>query len=158
MRNLREWLGAHRHWKGREQQRHLTMMLRGFYQYFALHHHSRKLSWIRREILRGPGHNTQQLSDLTLVLMGGLKMQNTDQERQMPTGGMEEAAPGREMPTGGMEEAAPGGRMPAGSIEQPGVGTPSGGADAAWAATMVLLATAIPPVLTLFSDNKSPKW
>jgi hypothetical protein len=28
----------------------------------------------------------------------------------------------------------------------------------AWAATMVLLATAIPPVLALFSDNKSPRW
>ena len=40
----REWLLRHRHWKRREQQHHLTMMLRGFYQYFALHHCDRKLS------------------------------------------------------------------------------------------------------------------
>jgi group II intron reverse transcriptase/maturase len=33
----REWLLAHRHWKRREQQHHLMVMLRGFYQYFALH-------------------------------------------------------------------------------------------------------------------------
>lgn len=49
---VREWLEGHRHRKRHEQQRHLTMMLRGFYQYFALHHCSRKLSWIRLEILR----------------------------------------------------------------------------------------------------------
>src|ERR1700730_10357873 len=34
----REWLLGHRHWKRRQQQQHLTVMLRGFYQYFALHH------------------------------------------------------------------------------------------------------------------------
>ena len=48
----REWLLEHRHWKRREQQQHLTVMLRGFYQYFALHHCDRKLSWIRHEIQR----------------------------------------------------------------------------------------------------------
>ena len=45
----REWLLKHRHWKRREQQHHLSVMLRGFYQYFALHHCGDKLSWIRRE-------------------------------------------------------------------------------------------------------------
>ncbi len=34
----REWLHKHRHWKKREQQHHLSVMLRGFYQYFGLHH------------------------------------------------------------------------------------------------------------------------
>jgi group II intron reverse transcriptase/maturase len=48
----REWLMRHRHWKEREQQHHLCAMLRGFYQYFALHHCSRKLSWIRYEVQR----------------------------------------------------------------------------------------------------------
>jgi hypothetical protein len=48
----REWLMGHRHWKEREQQHHLCAMLRGFYQYFALHHCSRKLSWIRYEVQR----------------------------------------------------------------------------------------------------------
>jgi hypothetical protein len=31
----REWLLGHRHWKRRQQQQHLTVMLRGFYQSFA---------------------------------------------------------------------------------------------------------------------------
>jgi hypothetical protein len=57
---VREWLERHRHWKRHEQQHHLTMMLRGFYQYFALHHCSRKLSWIRQEILRQWKHALQR--------------------------------------------------------------------------------------------------
>jgi len=57
---VREWLGEHRHRTRREQQRHLTMMLRGFYQYFALHHCSRKLSWIRYEVLRQWKHALQR--------------------------------------------------------------------------------------------------
>jgi RNA-directed DNA polymerase len=48
----REWLLEHRHWKRREQQQHLTVMLRGFYQYFALHHCDRRLSWIRHQTQR----------------------------------------------------------------------------------------------------------
>ena len=35
-------------------------MLRGFYQYFALHHCERKLSWIRYEILRQWKHALQR--------------------------------------------------------------------------------------------------
>jgi len=46
----REWLKGHRHWKRRDQQRQLTTMLRGFYQYFGLHHCQRKLDVIRREV------------------------------------------------------------------------------------------------------------
>ena len=56
----REWLLAHRHWKRREQQHYLMVMLRGFYQYFALHHCERKLSWIRYEILRQWKHALQR--------------------------------------------------------------------------------------------------
>ena len=56
----REWLLAHRHWKRREQQHYLTVMLRGFYQYFALHHCERKLSLIRYEILRQWKHALQR--------------------------------------------------------------------------------------------------
>jgi len=48
----REWIMAHRHWRRWEQQQHLTKMLRGFYQYFALHHCERKLSWIRQQVQR----------------------------------------------------------------------------------------------------------
>lgn len=48
--NTREWLKRHMHWKRRDQQRHLTTMLRGFYQYFALHHCKPTLDRIRREV------------------------------------------------------------------------------------------------------------
>jgi len=46
----REWLVRHMHWKRRDQQRHLHVMLTGFYQYFGLHHCQRKLEWIRKEV------------------------------------------------------------------------------------------------------------
>jgi len=48
----REWIFKHRHWRRWEQQLHLTRMLRGFYQYFALHHCERKLSWVRQQVQR----------------------------------------------------------------------------------------------------------
>jgi group II intron reverse transcriptase/maturase len=50
--STKDWLKSHRHWKRRDQQRHLTMMLRGFYQYFALHHCKPKLDWVRCEVQR----------------------------------------------------------------------------------------------------------
>lgn len=46
----KEWLSEHRHWKRRDQQRQLTMMLRGFYQYFGLHHCKPRLDAIRHEL------------------------------------------------------------------------------------------------------------
>jgi RNA-directed DNA polymerase len=48
----REWIFQHRHWRRWEQQQHLTRMLRGFYQYFALHHCERRLSWVRQQVQR----------------------------------------------------------------------------------------------------------
>ena len=48
----KDWLKSHRHWKRRDQQRHLPMLLRGFYQYFALHHCKPKLDWVRCEVQR----------------------------------------------------------------------------------------------------------
>jgi group II intron reverse transcriptase/maturase len=50
--STKEWLKSHRHWKRRDQQRQLTMMLGGFYQYFALHHCKPKLDWVRCEVQR----------------------------------------------------------------------------------------------------------
>jgi RNA-directed DNA polymerase len=46
----KKWLAEHRHWKRRDQQRQLTMMLRGFYQYFALPHCKPKLDVVRHEV------------------------------------------------------------------------------------------------------------
>src|SRR6516164_8237610 len=48
----REWILKHRHWRRWEQQEHLTKMLRGFYQYFGLHHCERKLKWVRQQVQR----------------------------------------------------------------------------------------------------------
>src|SRR5438046_298122 len=47
----KEWLSDHRHWKRRDQQRQLTTMLRGFFQYFGLHHLKRRLDSERHEVL-----------------------------------------------------------------------------------------------------------
>ena len=48
----KEWLKQHMHWKRQDQQKQLTMMLRGFYQYFGLHHCKPKLDRTRREVER----------------------------------------------------------------------------------------------------------
>ena len=44
-----EWLKVHMHWKRRDQQKQLTIRLRGFYQYFSLHHCQPKLEWVLEE-------------------------------------------------------------------------------------------------------------
>src|SRR5437899_11896834 len=48
----KQWLSRHRHWKRRDQQKQLVMMLRGFYQYFGLHHCKPKLDGVRHEVQR----------------------------------------------------------------------------------------------------------
>jgi len=48
----REWILHNRHWRRGEQQEHLTKMLRGFYQYFGLHHCEPKLNWVRQQVQR----------------------------------------------------------------------------------------------------------
>jgi group II intron reverse transcriptase/maturase len=46
----KEWLRGHRHWKLRDQQRQLTTMLRGFYQYFWFPHCGPRLKVVRNEV------------------------------------------------------------------------------------------------------------
>ena len=48
---VHEWLTGHMHWKRRDQQKQLTLMLNGFYQYFALYHCKSKLDSIRWEVV-----------------------------------------------------------------------------------------------------------
>jgi RNA-directed DNA polymerase len=50
--STKEWLSKHIHWKRRDQQRHLTMMLKGFYQYYSLHHCKRELDNVQSEVVR----------------------------------------------------------------------------------------------------------
>jgi RNA-directed DNA polymerase len=45
--NAKQWLKAHMHLEKRSQQRHLTAMLRGVYQYFGLYHCTAKLDGLR---------------------------------------------------------------------------------------------------------------
>jgi hypothetical protein len=47
-----EWILHNRHWRRWEQQQYLQRMLRGFYQYFGLHHCERKLNWVRQQVQR----------------------------------------------------------------------------------------------------------
>ncbi|GAB6172401.1 group II intron reverse transcriptase/maturase [Paradesulfitobacterium aromaticivorans] len=45
------WLKGHMHWKRRDQQKQLTSMLQGFYQYFSLYHCKPKLDYVRNEVV-----------------------------------------------------------------------------------------------------------
>lgn len=47
----KEWITRHLHWKKRDQQRQLRLMLQGFYQYFGLNHCGPKLAWVRHEVV-----------------------------------------------------------------------------------------------------------
>ncbi|WP_269751023.1 group II intron reverse transcriptase/maturase [Paenactinomyces guangxiensis] len=49
---VHQWLKKHSRWKRRDQQKHLTTMLKGFYQYFSLYHCLPKLNYIFREVQR----------------------------------------------------------------------------------------------------------
>ena len=60
--NTKEWLKKHIHWKRRDQQRHLTMMLRGFYQYYSLYHCKAKLDKVHCEVQHQWRHSIKRRS------------------------------------------------------------------------------------------------
>src|SRR5260221_1719675 len=45
----KKWLSKHRHWKRRDQQKQILMMVRGFFQDFWLQHCKTKHDRIRRD-------------------------------------------------------------------------------------------------------------
>ena len=47
---VKQWLKEHRHWSPRDQQKYLSSMLRGFYQYFGLYHCTPKLGYVLGEV------------------------------------------------------------------------------------------------------------
>jgi RNA-directed DNA polymerase len=47
---VKAWLRDYLHAKRLDQQRHLSVMLLGFYQYFSLAHSQPKLKWVRHEV------------------------------------------------------------------------------------------------------------
>lgn len=46
-----EWLRRNMHWRTGDQRRRLSIMLRGFNQYFAIPHSTPKLRWVRDQVL-----------------------------------------------------------------------------------------------------------
>src|SRR6266478_5078686 len=71
-----EWLSQHRHWKRRDQQKQLVMMLRGFYQYFGLHHCKPKLDGVRREVHRQWARTLRRRSQRHRLFWSYLKSQS----------------------------------------------------------------------------------
>jgi RNA-directed DNA polymerase len=58
----KDWLRKHRHGAREDQQRQLALMLRGFYQYFGLHHCHPKLNGVRIEVMRQWVHTLRRRS------------------------------------------------------------------------------------------------
>ena len=52
LQSTKKWLKFHMHWLRRDQQKQLTMMLKGFYQYFALHRCVPKLKRVKHHVLK----------------------------------------------------------------------------------------------------------
>jgi RNA-directed DNA polymerase len=71
----KEWLSQHRHWKRRDQQKQLVMMLRGFYQYFGLDHCKPKLDGVRREVQRQWARTLRRRSQRHRLFWSYLKSQ-----------------------------------------------------------------------------------
>ena len=61
---VKVWLRNYLHAKRLDQQKHLSVMLRGFYEYFSLAHSQPKLKWVRHEVelqwLRALRHRGQR--------------------------------------------------------------------------------------------------
>ncbi len=62
LEHTRQWLRRHRHWRRRDQQRHLASQLRGFYQYFALNRCVPKLERVRYHVERQWRHAIKRQS------------------------------------------------------------------------------------------------
>ena len=69
-------LNKHRHWKRQDQQKQLRMMLRGFYQYFGLHHCKPKLDGVRREVHRQWARTLRRRSQRHRLFWSYLKRQS----------------------------------------------------------------------------------
>src|SRR5260370_6757632 len=51
----KKWLSKHRHWKRRDQQKPIGMMVRGVFPYFWVHHSKTKLGGVPRGVQRTMG-------------------------------------------------------------------------------------------------------
>jgi hypothetical protein len=67
------WLKRHLHWRRRDQQRHLSMQLRGFYQYFALHRCVPKLKRVKHHVEKQWRHAIKRQSQRHSVFWSYLR-------------------------------------------------------------------------------------
>jgi group II intron reverse transcriptase/maturase len=68
-----EWLKRHRHWRRRDQQRYLSMQLKGFYQYFALNRCVPKLERVRYQVEKQWRHAIKRQSQRHYVFWSYLR-------------------------------------------------------------------------------------
>jgi RNA-directed DNA polymerase len=68
-----EWLRRHRHWRRRDQQRHLASRLKGFYHYFALHRCVPKLERVKHHVEKQWRHAIKRQSQRHRVFWSYLR-------------------------------------------------------------------------------------
>jgi RNA-directed DNA polymerase len=68
-----EWLIRHRHWRRRDQQRHLSTQLKGFYQYFALNRCVPKLERVKHHVEKQWRHAIKRQSQRHYVFWSYLR-------------------------------------------------------------------------------------
>jgi group II intron reverse transcriptase/maturase len=68
-----EWLKRHRHWRRRDQQRHLAAKLKGFYQYFALNRCVAKLERVKYHVEKQWRHAIKRQSQRSYVYWSYLR-------------------------------------------------------------------------------------
>jgi hypothetical protein len=67
------WLHQHRHWRRRDQQRHLATQLKGFYQYFALNRCVPKLERVKYHVEKQWRHAIKRQSQRHRVFWSYLR-------------------------------------------------------------------------------------
>jgi len=73
LERTRLWLSKHMHWKRRDQQRHLSSQLRGFYRYFALNRCVPKLERVRYDVEKQWRHTIKRQSQRHYVYWSYLR-------------------------------------------------------------------------------------
>lgn len=68
-----EWLTRYRHWRRRDQQRHLSTQLKGFYQYFALNRCVPKLERVKHHVEKQWRHAIKRQSQRHYVFWSYLR-------------------------------------------------------------------------------------
>ena len=73
LQSTAKWLKRHRHWRRRDQQRHLATQLKGFYQYFALNRCVPKLERVKHHVEKQWRHAIKRQSQRHYVYWSYLR-------------------------------------------------------------------------------------